>query len=130
MFPTGGTRGSNLRQWRYGAIAVIVIAGLVFHGRGAVYSVIRIAYFALIIGLIAVRARQRGPRRGQRSPWGGPVDAGAGSTTPLNGSLATPGWFPDPSESGVERYWDGSTWTRRRRFDGVNWVEENVPPLP
>lgn len=29
--------------------------------------------------------------------------------------LPMPGWLPDPSEIGVERYWDGARWTHRTR---------------
>ena len=32
-----------------------------------------------------------------------------------SGSLPVPGWYPDPSETDWERYWDGSAWTTNVR---------------
>lgn len=40
--------------------------------------------------------------------------------------LPPPGWMPDPSVIGVERYWDGSRWTGRTR-DAATRVE-GAPP--
>lgn len=30
-------------------------------------------------------------------------------------SAATPGWYPDPTGTPGERYWDGQTWTEQTR---------------
>ncbi|AEJ93486.1 hypothetical protein FGG33_gp67 [Mycobacterium phage Benedict] len=32
----------------------------------------------------------------------------------MTAPIATPGWYPDPSGSGGERYWDGQAWTVTR----------------
>jgi len=41
--------------------------------------------------------------------------------------LPAPGWMPDPSFIGVERYWDGSRWTSRTR-DAHSHVETTPTP--
>ncbi|WP_084076693.1 DUF2510 domain-containing protein [Demequina sp. NBRC 110057] len=45
-------------------------------------------------------------------PDGAPDDAMPRRTTPR---LPAPGWLPDPAETHLERYWDGSSWTSRTR---------------
>jgi len=127
MFPSGYRR-SNFRQVRYGAIALLLLASVVFHRSGPVYSVIRYAYLAVIVGYFALRIRNRNAGvPGRMQIWGSPA-APPGQPGALDGSLASPGWFPDPVESGAERYWSGTAWTKRRRFDGASWVEEVAPP--
>lgn len=41
---------------------------------------------------------------------------------PATPRLPAPGWLPDPSETHLERYWDGARWTGRTR-DRVSKVE-------
>ena len=41
--------------------------------------------------------------------------------------LPAAGWLPDPSETGLERYWDGTRWTRRIR-DRDTKVERGIVP--
>ncbi|MCX3059766.1 DUF2510 domain-containing protein, partial [Streptomyces beihaiensis] len=30
-----------------------------------------------------------------------------------------PGWYPDPGDPSVERWWDGTEWTQHRRAPGA-----------
>lgn len=53
--------------------------------------------------------RQRG------TPWLKSA-ASASSSAELSAARVPPaGWYPDPSEAGVERWWDGTAWTDKRR---------------
>src|SRR6185312_445212 len=36
---------------------------------------------------------------------------------------AAPGWYPDPGNAHVTRYWDGSRYTHERHWNGTAWVE-------
>ena len=38
------------------------------------------------------------------------------------GAGAPPGWYPDPGNPSVQRYWDGWRWTHQVRWDGSAWV--------
>lgn len=38
-----------------------------------------------------------------------------------------PGWYADPHDQLVTRYWDGARWTAARRWDGTSWVDQAVP---
>lgn len=32
------------------------------------------------------------------------------------------GWHPDETNREIQRYWDGSAWTRQMHWDGTNWI--------
>jgi len=33
------------------------------------------------------------------------------------------GWHPDPDHMSEQVYWDGRSWTARRRWNGESWIE-------
>jgi Protein of unknown function (DUF2510) len=39
------------------------------------------------------------------------------------GPPGAPGWYEDPDDKASMRYWDGTSYTGRRRWDGSNWVD-------
>ncbi|CEG85325.1 RDD family protein [Propionibacterium freudenreichii] len=72
-----------------------------------------------------------------------PGQSGSGPTLP------PAGWYPDPADSGSQRYWDGKDWTNESRrlqpagwyadpagsqleryWDGNAWTEQTRPPAP
>jgi hypothetical protein len=40
------------------------------------------------------------------------------------------GWYPDPNDAHVTRYWDGDRYTHERRWNGVAWVDPAAAPRP
>lgn len=40
-----------------------------------------------------------------------------------------PGWYDDPEESNIQRYWDGQAWTPHRQIKASPSAEEYPPPL-
>ena len=65
-------------------------------------------------------------------PWGGGADPGWVSpldsppvSTPHQDAAqgSAPGWYPEGGDNSLMRYWDGSKFTGRRRWDGSAWVE-------
>jgi Protein of unknown function (DUF2510) len=54
------------------------------------------------------------------SPLGAPPPPAAPSDA---GAVSAPGWYPEGGDNSVMRYWDGTKFTGRRRWDGTAWVE-------
>ena len=44
------------------------------------------------------------------------------------GTMASPGWYADPSGQHERRYWDGATWTTLVSDHGRTTTEPSVPP--
>jgi hypothetical protein len=129
------------RAVRYGALAVVIVAGLAFHGSGSSYTAIRGLYFLVIIGLLVSRSRSGAGRGGMYRGSGGMYGGWGGNRGmgPMNGSqgapgtgpvgvppmnqVGAPGWVADGTDPTVQRYWDGIAWTKQRRWNGQNWDE-------
>jgi hypothetical protein len=45
-----GSRNPQMRYMRFALLAVVLIAGVTFHHTGAVYTTIRVIYYAVILG--------------------------------------------------------------------------------
>lgn len=43
---------------------------------------------------------------------------------------APAGWYPDPGDAHITRYWDGERYTRELRWDGTAWVDPAASPPP
>ena len=132
----GSNRYRQLRMARFGLLAVVLIAGATLHHSGSAYSAIRGLYFIVIIGFLFFSFSRR--RGGSRSTFGAPrspfgrqglsgrqtIDVTPNPPTPSEVGARPIGWFPDPSDADVERYWNGTGWGQvRRRVNGL-WVEE------
>lgn len=39
-----------------------------------------------------------------------------------------PGWYPDPDDAHITRYWDGTSWVAQRAWDGTAWVQAEILP--
>jgi hypothetical protein len=68
-------------------------------------------------------AAQVGTAPGGSAPSGvAPVASQAAGQDGTQGAQA-PGWYPEGDDPSTMRYWDGSAFTSRRRWDGSNWVD-------
>ncbi|HVB06352.1 MAG TPA: DUF2510 domain-containing protein [Acidimicrobiales bacterium] len=137
----GGYGNPTLRNIRIGLVVAVIAAGLLFHRSGSAYSAIRTVYLVAVLGFLAYgfTRRRRSGIGGARRPgslpggaplpggWGGqqgaPVDIRPAPSDPAP-PLAAAGWFPEPDDPGVERYWDGANWSKRRHRQGDSWVED------
>jgi hypothetical protein len=43
---------------------------------------------------------------------------------------AAAGWYPDPGDPHVTRYWDGTRYTHERHWNGTAWVDPAAAPPP
>jgi hypothetical protein len=118
-----------MRVLRLGLLAVVILAGVAFHDKGTVYTAIRIAYYAVILGGLGYFFyRRSAAKRGDTIATGGPPGPGPSPTLPGEAGPTTtpvrePGWFPDQQDMKLQRYWDGSAWTHTRRWEGDRWVD-------
>jgi hypothetical protein len=119
------------RLFRFGALAVVLVAGVLFHQKVGGYAVIRIVYFVVILLVFFTRTRRRTPGRtggGWRRLWpaglrgSGGRDVAAIPDPPPN-IHGAPGWVRDSDDPMIERYWDGTNWVRTRRWNGKEWIE-------
>jgi hypothetical protein len=122
-----GSRNPQMRVVRLGLLAVLLIAGATFHHTGPVYTAIRVAYYAVILGGLGYLLWRRSAAKRQ-GPAGVPGPQNPGDTHPPTTAGHQPGWFPDHHDMSVQRYWDGTTWTATRRWDGSKWDEGGTAP--
>jgi|GEM_PF-2659571 len=50
------------------------------------------------------------------------IAAGQATAASPASAPTAPGWYRDPNDPNVRRYWDGTRWRARSRWDGTNWV--------
>lgn len=43
---------------------------------------------------------------------------------------SSPGWFSDPGNPQVSRYWTGAQWAGERIWNGAAWIDSRPPALP
>ena len=46
---------------------------------------------------------------------------------PVGANPSDPGWYPSGENPNEQAYWDGQTWTAKRRWTVTGWVEEGAP---
>jgi hypothetical protein len=124
----GGFRNPQMAAMRFGLLFVVLIAGVVFHGSGSTYGLIRGVYLVVVLGgLFYGLSRRRGRFGGGMPPRGswpnGPVDVRARENVQEPAPLSPAGWFPDPTDSKVERYWDGANWGASRQRDASGSID-------
>lgn len=117
---------------RAGASPGCLVFGLIFLATGG------LGLLFFIIGSTLGRNTRRDELRAERRetplpylgktsyPTTGPPGYSVGTPVAHGGtgvgSGAAPGWFPDPGNPTVQRYWDGSRWTHQARWNGSVWV--------
>jgi hypothetical protein len=118
-----GSRNPQMRSMRIVLLVVLLVAGAAFHDKGSAYTIIRVAYYAVILGGLGfVLWRRQGTKRhtaADGTPGQPDPDHAASAGMPVRAA----GWFPDQQDMTVQRYWDGSTWTRTRRWENNQWVD-------
>jgi hypothetical protein len=118
-----GSRNPQMRQMRILLLVVLLVAGAAFHDKGTAYTIIRVAYYAVILGGLGfiLWRRQVAKRQPMADGATGRPHAQAAASAEMAGREA--GWFPDQQDMKVQRYWDGSAWTRTRRWENDQWVD-------
>ena len=116
---------------RLALLAVVLIAGFAFHDHGTVYTTIRVIYYAVILGVVAYALWHRSLAKRHGGAPGPRPDPGSTPTRPgptLPAATQVPGWYPDQRDMAVQRYWDGTTFTATRHWDGHQWVDPDPNP--
>jgi len=113
-------------MFRVGLLALVILAGLLFHHQGHAYDAIRVVYYVFIVAFllwgISMR-RGRGPLAGGRGGPSKQVPIGTKTNAPGPTSAGpAAGWYAEAGQAGHERYWDGQSWGARRRLEGSEWV--------
>ena len=49
---------------------------------------------------------------------------------PTGAAPSDPGWYPTGANPNEQAYWDGMTWTAKRKWTVKGWVEEGATPAP
>jgi hypothetical protein len=90
----------------------------------AVLAIIAIILFVVSWILFYVFAFSRWPvlrqsDRGHAAPGGRPQD----SLPFTPGPGTAPGWYPVGTTNNDQAYWDGQSWTARKKWEGAGWVD-------
>jgi hypothetical protein len=127
---------STSRAYRVGEVVGLVLLGVI---------AVALVLFAVRRSRVR-RSRVRGSRVSRSRLRGSRVSRSRVSRRPAEGapwpavpSLPDPpptspvpsrevGWHVDPDHLSEQAYWDGGSWTTRRRWSGATWVEDTDEP--
>jgi hypothetical protein len=100
------------------------------HSAFGTRAIIGYVLLALLVAgwtlFFVLRARRRRRAHGRPPPrMTAPIKAVASERAPRldRREARVVGWHPDPDHMSEELYWDGQSWTGRRRWSGESWVE-------
>ncbi len=99
----------------------------------AVLAIVAIILFVASWILFYIFAFSRWPVLGQSNR--GQASSGGRYQEPLPfapGPGTAPGWYPVGANNNEQAYWDGQSWTARKKWEGAGWVDVPMigsPPL-
>jgi hypothetical protein len=89
---------------------------------GAVVLGVLVVTLVVMMGRRSLRRRRRRKRRRVGTPtWHGVAPAPVPTGLPVPAREV--GWHMDPDHLSEQAYWDGDSWTARRRWSGAAWVD-------
>ena len=95
---------------------------------GEIVGYVLLAMVAVVLVTLGVRLVARRPRP-RRRPVVTPAWYAFPPPMPEPASRPAPprdvGWHVDPDHLSEQAYWDGQSWTARRRWNGATWVEDD-----